>query len=186
MPSSRPRARTRALSRARPGHRERGRIIRPAPRACLARGVILRDGRPFCRGCSARAAPIVIRYVTEMDRAMSRGRKPLGDKAMTAAERQAKFREAHQDDAPRVRATGDPPTGARARRDGAMPWTNWSGCKRNIAAGSIPCRRALRAARRRKRCARSATSIYPSLRAWSRRAALGAIEIETKPLIFVL
>jgi hypothetical protein len=34
---------------------------------------------------------------------MSRGRKPFGDKAMTVAERQARFREAHQDGAPRLR-----------------------------------------------------------------------------------
>lgn len=31
------------------------------------------------------------------------GRKPLGDKAMTAAERQARFRAAHADRAPKVR-----------------------------------------------------------------------------------
>ncbi len=30
-------------------------------------------------------------------------RKPLGDKAMTATERQARFREAHVDGAPQVR-----------------------------------------------------------------------------------
>jgi hypothetical protein len=34
---------------------------------------------------------------------MSRGRKPLGGKAMATAERQARFRAAHQDGAPRVR-----------------------------------------------------------------------------------
>jgi hypothetical protein len=34
---------------------------------------------------------------------MSRGRKPLGNKAMTVAERQARYRAAHPADAPRVR-----------------------------------------------------------------------------------
>ncbi len=31
------------------------------------------------------------------------GRKPLGDRAMTAAERQARYREAHADGAPKIR-----------------------------------------------------------------------------------
>ena len=34
---------------------------------------------------------------------MGRGRKPTGERAMTAAERQAKFREAHAEGAPRLR-----------------------------------------------------------------------------------
>lgn len=34
---------------------------------------------------------------------MTRGAKPLGDKAMTAAERQAKFRQAHAEGAPKIR-----------------------------------------------------------------------------------
>ena len=34
---------------------------------------------------------------------MSRGPKPIGDRAMTAAERQARFRAAHADRAPKVR-----------------------------------------------------------------------------------
>ena len=57
-----------------------------------------------------------------------------------------------------------------------MPWPSSSSCKANIGTGSIRCRRALRTALRRKRCALSATSIYRSLRAWSRRAASGATD----------
>ncbi len=34
---------------------------------------------------------------------MSRGPKPQGDRAMTAAERQARFRQAHADGSPKVR-----------------------------------------------------------------------------------
>jgi len=34
---------------------------------------------------------------------MSRGPKPLGDRAMTAAERQSRFRQAHADGNPKVR-----------------------------------------------------------------------------------
>ena len=37
----------------------------------------------------------------EIDRAMTRGRKPLGDKALTAAERAARYRAAHADGASR-------------------------------------------------------------------------------------
>src|SRR5271166_3162424 len=37
-----------------------------------------------------------------MEQAMA-GRKPLGDRPMTAAERQARFRAAHADGAPRIR-----------------------------------------------------------------------------------
>jgi hypothetical protein len=48
---------------------------------------------------------------------MKRGAKPLGDKAMTAAERQARFREAHADGTPRIRyrRPGD-------RRNRAQRW----------------------------------------------------------------
>jgi len=34
---------------------------------------------------------------------MSRGPKPIGDRAMTAAERQARFRQAHADGSPKIR-----------------------------------------------------------------------------------
>jgi hypothetical protein len=52
-----------------------------------------------------------------MDGAMPRGRKPQGERAMTVAERQARFREAHADDsAPRVRYRRPADRRSRARR----------------------------------------------------------------------
>lgn len=44
------------------------------------------------------------------------GRKPLGDKALTPAERQARYREAHKDGAPRVRYRKPPDRRSRAQR----------------------------------------------------------------------
>lgn len=46
-----------------------------------------------------------IRYYNGLNKAMGRGRKPLGERAMTTTERQARFREAHAGsaDEPRVR-----------------------------------------------------------------------------------
>jgi hypothetical protein len=50
---------------------------------------------------------------------MSRGRKPEGDRAMTTAERQARFRAAHADGRPKVRYRR--PGAAADRRDGMTP-----------------------------------------------------------------
>ena len=44
-----------------------------------------------------------MRYVTELKGPAMPGRKPLGDRPMTVAERQARFRAAHADGAPKVR-----------------------------------------------------------------------------------
>jgi len=45
-----------------------------------------------------------------------RGRKPLGDKALTPAERQARYREAHKDGAPRLRYRKPADRRSRAQR----------------------------------------------------------------------
>ena len=50
------------------------------------------------------------------DVVMSRGAKPLGDRAMTNAERQAKFREAHKDGAPKIRYRKPGDRRSRAQR----------------------------------------------------------------------
>jgi hypothetical protein len=55
---------------------------------------------PLDKAC---AEHVLIRYVTNVDRLMSRGPKPLGERAMTAAERQARFRAAHADGSPKIR-----------------------------------------------------------------------------------
>jgi hypothetical protein len=47
---------------------------------------------------------------------MSRGRKPLGKKAMTGAERQARFRSAHADGTPRLRYRRPSDRRSRAQR----------------------------------------------------------------------
>jgi hypothetical protein len=44
------------------------------------------------------------------------GRKPAGDKALTGAERQARYREAHKDGAPRVRYRKPADRRSRAQR----------------------------------------------------------------------
>lgn len=44
------------------------------------------------------------------------GRKPLGDKALTPAERQARYREAHKDGAPRIRYRKPTDRRSRAQR----------------------------------------------------------------------
>ena len=50
---------------------------------------------------------------------MTRGRKPLGDKAMTPAERAARYRAAHQER--RASDTGSRPTGAARGNGGVTP-----------------------------------------------------------------
>jgi hypothetical protein len=47
---------------------------------------------------------------------MKRGPKPLGDKAMTAAERQARFRAMHADETPRIRYRRPADRRSRAQR----------------------------------------------------------------------
>ena len=47
---------------------------------------------------------------------MTRGRKPLGDKALTAAERAARYRAAHADGAPRIRYRKPADRRAKAQR----------------------------------------------------------------------
>jgi hypothetical protein len=47
---------------------------------------------------------------------MKRGAKPLGEKAMTAAERQARFRAAHADGTPRLRYRKPADRRSRAQR----------------------------------------------------------------------
>jgi hypothetical protein len=52
----------------------------------------------------------------ENGQAMSRGRRPQGDRAMTTAERQARFRVAHADGTPRVRYRRPGDRRSRAQR----------------------------------------------------------------------
>lgn len=63
----------------------------------------LGDAAHSAAGRSERTRPIPIRCVTELDRVMARGRKPLGERALTPAERSARYRATHQDGAPRIR-----------------------------------------------------------------------------------
>jgi hypothetical protein len=62
---------------------------------------------------------------------MKRGPKPSG-KAMTAAQRQARYRAAHAD-APHACATAGLPTGAAWRRGGVMPWASSSICRGRLS-----------------------------------------------------
>src|SRR6266851_1934292 len=78
---------------------------RPHPdgrRQLYAIRYVTKSGRRRGRNGESGAYDKPLRNVIN-DRAMSRGRKPLGDKAMTVAERQARFRGAHAACAPRVR-----------------------------------------------------------------------------------
>jgi hypothetical protein len=84
------------------------------------------------------------------------GRQPLGDGPMNAAERQARFSPCERS-RPRS-ATRGRATGAAARRDGATPWSSWSGCKAAIRHGSMRPRRALPKARWRTRGVRSCST----------------------------
>jgi len=61
---------------------------------------------------------------------MKRGPKPSG-KAMTAAQRQARYRAAHAEER-RACATAGLPTGAAWRRGGVMPWASSSICRAPI------------------------------------------------------
>src|SRR5215469_9275 len=80
---------------------------------------------------------------------MKRGPKPSG-KAMTAAQRQARYRAGHAEGAPRLR-TAVLPTGAAWRSGGVMPWASSSICRAPIDHGPTACRRTLLIAPRRKR-----------------------------------
>ena len=61
--------------------------------------------------------------------------------------------------------TEAPPTAGAGRRDGMRQWPNSSPYRTIAGHGLMRCRRTLRQARRRKRCARSVILIYPILRA---------------------
>jgi hypothetical protein len=60
-----------------------------------------------------------IRNVTDWSKAMKRGAKPLGERAMTPAERQARYREAHRDGTPKLcyRRPADGAAGRKRWRD---------------------------------------------------------------------
>src|SRR5215472_12824966 len=110
---------------------------------------------------------------------MKRGPKPSG-KAMTAAQRQARYRAAHAEGAPRLRycRPADRRSMAQRWRDAVGELLDLQGAYRSWldslpqnAVGVTP----------RERCGRSAISICPTSIAWSRRAALG----ETAKLRYV-
>src|SRR6516164_5265624 len=85
---------------------------------------------------------------------MKRGPKPSG-KAMTAAQRQARYRAAHADGTPRLRYCRP-----ADRRSMAQRWRDAVGaiCRAPIDHGPTACRRTLLIAPRRKRCGQSVRS----------------------------
>ena len=70
-----------------------------------------------------------MRYITEYEGQAMAGRKPLGDKPMTVAERQARFRAAHADGAPKVRyrRPGDRRSRPQRWRDAVAELVNLQG-----------------------------------------------------------
>ena len=88
---------------------------------------------------------------------MKRGPKPSG-KAMTAAQRQARYRAAHAEGAPRPRycRPADRHSMAQRWRDAVGELLDLQGAYRS---GPTACRRTLLIAPRRKRCGQSVRSI---------------------------
>jgi hypothetical protein len=108
---------------------------------------------------------------------MKRGPKPIGETVMTHAERQARYRGAHADGAPKVkyRKPADRRSRPQRWRDAVADW--WS-CKPIIRRGSTRCRKIWWTARRRRRCGQSASLICRSLRS-SRHAVSGGTDCAT-------
>ena len=109
---------------------------------------------------------------------MKRGPKPSGNKAMTAAERQARFRATHANRAPRIRYRSPVDRRSRAQRWHAAV-AELITLRDDYRTWRLRCRRTLRQARRRKRCARPVILIYPISRAWSHRAVLVATDAKS-------
>ena len=107
---------------------------------------------------------------------MKPGPEPLSNKAMTAAERQARFRATHANGAPRIRYQNPADRHSRAQRWWHAAVAELIALQDDYQTCWTRCRRTLRQARRPKRCARSVILIYPISRAWSRRAVLVATD----------
>src|SRR5271165_4881435 len=102
-----------------------------------------------------------------MEQAMA-GRKPLGDRPMTLAERQARFRAAHADGAPKVRyrRPGDRRSRPQRWRDAVAELVELQDEYRTWR-DSLPDNLAERP--RRKPCGRSAILTFPNWRVPQRR-----------------
>ena len=92
-------------------------------------------------------------------------RKPIGEKAMTDAERQARYRVARAADAPVIRTVARP-TIAVAPGVGRTPSPSSASCKRSMPIGSKRCRPTNTTARWPRPSRLSANSISPNSRAW--------------------
>ena len=103
-------------------------------------------------------------------------RKPLGERPMTDAERQARYRAARAAARPVIRFRRPADHRSRAKRwrdDGRRAG---SACRPNIKLGSTPCRKRCRTRQRPRRCGQSAIWTSRSFRPSSRREASDATE----------
>ena len=100
-------------------------------------------------------------------------RRTLGDRSMTNAERQARYRLAPGRPHDRRSTTGAPPTDAAAPGAGTMPSPNSSSCKAGTRNGSRRCPKTFKRALPARHCKRSSISTSTNLIAVVRPRGFG-------------